>query len=76
MDDREYNSGTAEERLRNVETSLSQEIKKKWKIQESMVSILIKKSVILRTQSVSSLATLEKQGIGFPTKDERKGKQL
>ena len=51
-----------------------QEIKTNWKIQESMVSILTKKSVILRTQSVSSLATLEKHGIDLPTK-ETKGKQ-
>ena len=53
---------------------LSQEIKKKWRIQESMVLILITKSVILKTQNVSSLATLEKHGIEWPTK-ETKGKQ-
>ena len=53
---------------------LSQEIEKKWKIQVSMMSILMKKSVILRTQNVTSLATLEKHGIDLPTK-ETKGKQ-
>ena len=59
---------------KGVETSLSREMEKLWKIQASMMSILMKKSVILRTQNVTPLATLEKHGIDFPTK-ETKGKQ-